>query len=366
MKIVFVRSAPLNLTPAIERYVGYLRGAGFGGEIAGLELDFQPDRPPVTFVSDLDSFRASYQTRLQRIAMMARWQLYQLRRLWRHRPDVVQICDVFSAAPALVVKWLRGARLVYDVRDPASMTLSHWGGLVSGALGRLEEFALRRSDVVVMVSEPLKARLDAATQARTVVIPNAPMEDRFPGLRFSEDGKLRVSLAGFISHRRNLEAWCQVAGAGEEVLLDLFGIVYDDETRAMLARHGHPEPKGLTHAEAMERMAEADVVSIMYDPSIELNRYVAPNKFFDALMLGKPVICSEGMLLAGELAEAGCGLAVPYGDASALSNAIETLRDPAARRRMGEASRRRWTEVYLGMPLRARAEVYRRAGVLAG
>lgn len=366
MEIVFVRSAPLNLTPAIERHVSFLRAAGFRGGLSGLELDFHPERRPVEFVTHVERLRASYRTRSQRVLMMVRWQLHQLRYLWRVDPEVIQICDVFSAVPALLVKWLRGSRLIYDVRDPAAMTLSHWGKAIATALGRLEAFALDHSDAVVMVSEPLKALLPEGTQTRTVVIPNAPQEDDFDRLRFSEDGRLRVSLAGFISHRRNLEAWCQAARAEPDVELQIYGAVYDEVSRGILARFGMEDPRGLSHRDAIARMAESDAVSIMYDPEIELNRYVAPNKFFDALMLGKPVVCSRGMLLAEEIQATGCGLVVPYGDSRALAGALATLRDAATRRRMGEAARCHWEQKYLGLPNRARADLYRVAGLLPG
>jgi glycosyltransferase involved in cell wall biosynthesis len=365
-KLVFVRTGPLNMTPAVERYAAFLRESGFTGELSGVELDFQPDRKPVTFVDTLDVMKASYRSSAQRLWMMARWQLFQLQSLWRRRPEVIQICDVFSAIPALILKWTRGTTLVFDVRDPAGPTLRHWGRIPSALLDRLEAFTAARSDVVVMVSEPLRQRLDAATQAKTVVVPNAPLEDRFERLHFSADGKLRVSVAGFISLMRNLEPWCEVARREPDVVLDLYGAVYEDRTRALLERYGYPPPRSLSHAEAMARMVDADLVSLMYDPSLEIHTYAAPNKFFDALMLGKPVLCSRGMRLAEEIEEAGCGLAVTYGDAEALRAAVVTLRDPAVRARMGEAARRLFETRYLGAPQRARAEVYRRAGVLAG
>lgn len=365
-RIAFVRSGPLNMTPAIERSVSFLRASGVRGDIFGIELDFQPNRPPVTFVDHMDSLAASYRNTRQRVWMMARWQVFQVLRLLRRRPEVIQFSDVFSAIPALLAKWLRGARLIYDVRDPARLTLRHWGRVISALLGWLEDFAAARSDVVIQVSQPLRDLLDDSIREHTVVVPNAPQEDAYSGLHFSTDGVLRISLAGFISHRRNLDAWCELARTEPDVALDLFGAVYEEQTRDILDRYGLPHPRGISHAEAIGRMATSDAVSIMYDPSIEVNRYTAPNKFYDALMLGKPIVCAEGLLLGKEIAEAGCGLIVPYGAAAALSRAVAELRDPGARRRMGEAARRHFVRHYLGSSVSARAEVYRRAGVLPG
>lgn len=364
MKILFVRTGPLNITPAVGRYAEFLRAAGFAGRLSGVELDFQPDRPPVSFVDELDVLHATYRTTRERLWMFARWQLFQLRSFWRQKPDVIQYCDVFSAIPALLVKLLRPTVLVFDVRDPARLTLRHMGAVPSAFLGWLESFAAARSDVVVMVSEPLRQLLPARVQAKTVVVPNAPQEDQFREAWFSADGKLRVSLAGFISHSRNLEAWCELAKRDPDVLLDVYGAAYEERTREILARYGQPQPKMLPGAEALERMVQCDVVSIVYDPTMEIYRYSAPNKYFDALMLGKPVLCARGMRLADEIEGAGCGLVVNYGDPADLARALGVLRDDATRRRMGEAARRHFLQHYLGSPERTRREVYRRAGVL--
>jgi glycosyltransferase involved in cell wall biosynthesis len=106
-------------------------------------------------------------------------------------------------------------------------------------------------------------------------------------------------------------------------------------------------------------------VSIVYDPSVEIFRYSAPNKFFDAIMLGKPVVCAEGMHLADEVEDAGCGLSVRYGDPSDLARAMDVLKHQGTRRRMGEAARRHFVKRYLGAPDRARRDLYVRAGVLS-
>lgn len=366
MKILFVRTGPLNITPAVERYAAFLRASGFDGTLSGVELDFQPDRPAVGFVDELDVMRASYRSTRERLWMFARWQLFQLRAFWRRRPDVIQFCDVFSAIPALLLKLLRPTVLVFDVRDPARLTLRHLGAAPSALLGWLESFAASRSDVVVMVSEPLRQLLPPAVQAKTVVVPNAPQEDRFREPWFSSDGKLRVSLAGFISHSRNLEAWCELARRDPTVLLDVYGAAYEERSREILAQYGHPQPKMLPAAEALERMVQSDVVSIVYDPTMEIFQYSAPNKYFDALMLGKPVLCAKGMRLADEIERVGCGLVVRYGDPDDLARALGLLRDEATRRTMGEAARRHFVAHYLGSPERARTDVYRRAGVLKG
>jgi glycosyltransferase involved in cell wall biosynthesis len=69
-------------------------------------------------------------------------------------------------------------------------------------------------------------------------------------------------------------------------------------------------------------------------------RWVSPNKLFESMALGRPIIVGEGTLTAERVAAVGCGLAIPYGDREALKSAILRLKnDPELARRMGERGR---------------------------
>lgn len=364
MKFIFVRSAPLNVTPAVERYASFLKNEGFGGEVQGFELDFQPNRPAVRFVDHVVGQKTLFETTRERILALMKWQFYLTRRLLRERPQIVQFCDVFSAIPAMLAKWFKGAKLVFDIRDPVKPSVSHWGPIISKALSSVEELAALTSDAVIVVSKPRLRFLPNCIQAEAFVVPNVPRQDSFDGLQFSNNGQMLVNLAGFISYRRNLSAWCELQRQDNYVTLDVYGAVPDAQTRAILNHYAISNVPRIGHAHALERMKRADVVSLMYDPLIEINRFASPNKYFEALMLGKPVLCARGMMLEREIEEADCGLVVPYDDLDALTSAVERIKDKKERERMGSNARRLYEEVYRGMPERTMMTMYRSIGVI--
>jgi glycosyltransferase involved in cell wall biosynthesis len=66
----------------------------------------------------------------------------------------------------------------------------------------------------------------------------------------------------------------------------------------------------------------------------------SPNKFFDGLASGRPMIVNSPGWTRELVEENECGLYVPAGDPAALADAIETLADdPAMRAQMGENAR---------------------------
>jgi glycosyltransferase involved in cell wall biosynthesis len=78
----------------------------------------------------------------------------------------------------------------------------------------------------------------------------------------------------------------------------------------------------------------ADVVYYGFDPGNPNARFSAPNKLFEALAAGKPIISGD----FGEIAEAvrhgGCGLLLPTYSAESVREAFETLQDVELRSRL--------------------------------
>lgn len=364
--LMFVRSGPLNVTPAVERYATFLRTAGCTNTFLGLELDYGAQRPPVRYVDRLLSMPHSFAGTRERIAAVVSWQVYQTRRLLSEKPDVVQYCDVFSVFPALIAKAAVGSRLIFDIRDVAKLAVSHRGRVVTTVLGAIEALGAIASDAVVVVDEPLLSALPKAVRRRAFVVPNTPNTDVFDGFRFGSAEQLRVNLAGFISFRRNLAAWLEVRSRRSEVQLDMYGSIADERTRGMLEEHGISSVEKVAYREALERSRDCDVVSLMYDPTIGINRFAAPNKYYEALALGKPVICAQGMGLSREVEDAGCGYAIPYGDVDALEAVVVSLLNPELRRTMGERARDLFKRRYMGRAEREMRRLYESTGVLNG
>jgi glycosyltransferase involved in cell wall biosynthesis len=91
----------------------------------------------------------------------------------------------------------------------------------------------------------------------------------------------------------------------------------------------------LPMADVIQHTRWADVVYSLLDPSLRLFRVALPNKFFEALVAGRPILVTKGTWVGDEVEAAECGLAIEYSKA-ALGEALGRLQaDPAARERMG-------------------------------
>jgi glycosyltransferase involved in cell wall biosynthesis len=83
----------------------------------------------------------------------------------------------------------------------------------------------------------------------------------------------------------------------------------------------------IPYEKVIEGAFRADVLFAFYDPAIRSNKYASPNKLFEAMMCGKPIIVNAETTAAKIVDKERCGITVPYGDICAIRSAIIRLRD---------------------------------------
>jgi glycosyltransferase involved in cell wall biosynthesis len=103
--------------------------------------------------------------------------------------------------------------------------------------------------------------------------------------------------------------------------------------------------KGLLQPkDALALEASADVMIALYDPELFWYNIMLPNKVFEAMMCGIPLVTN---IAPNIVKEADCGITVSYDDVDEIRKAIITLRDNAALQgRLGQNGRKAYLEKY--------------------
>ncbi len=266
------------------------------------------------------------------------------------------------ALPALAAARKFRAPLVFEVRDLWPEAPIQMGALRSpplrAAARAAERHVYRRAAALIALSPGIRDGMLAAgaDPERIVVVPNASDLELF---RPDRDGwewrrrhglrdRLVCAYIGTMGAANDLQ---QVLDAAEQlqrrgcadVALVLCGggarrDALEDAARARGLRNVHfvgPVPR----AEAAEVAAAADVLLVIFK-SVPALWTGSPNKFFDALAAGRPVIVNTPGWLAELVERHEAGIFVPPDDGAALADAIERLRsDPVLRERMGAHAR---------------------------
>lgn len=265
---------------------------------------------------------------------------------------------IFQAVTAWMLARLKGVPFLFEVRDLWPAFAIAVGVLRNPVLKKLslwlERFLYRRADRV-MVNSP--GFIEHVTQrgARWVeLVPNGGEPNMFDptsdGKKFRSqenlDGKFLVLYAGAHGISNDLQVVLQAADQLRDQSRICFVFVGDGKEKAHLQAQAEqmnlpnvrfipPVPKeGMAHV-----IAAADATVAILKP-IELYKTTYPNKVFDYMAAGRPVILAIDGVIRQVVEDARAGIAVPPGDPCALAQAVRQLAENEQQaREMGQSGR---------------------------
>jgi len=280
---------------------------------------------------------------------MVKWNFWLVRQLLRRdrKYDVLHACDLDCVFPALLDKAIRRCRIVYDIFDFFADSRNLRFATLRAMFALVERMCIRYVDAVILPTESRVEQIGSRwLRAKSVVfIHNTPSIDY--SVRASEvdvdqrhsRGPIRLVFVGSLLRDRCLEEatnWVEsrdgvefiVAGFGE---LERF---FSDPRRAKNVHFLGVVP----YRRALELTASADVLFATYDPAIANHRYSAPNKLYEAMALGVPIIVAKDTNIDRIVEENDLGAVVVYGDEQSFVAAVERLGrlDPRSRKAFSE------------------------------
>lgn len=266
-----------------------------------------------------------------------------------------------AGIPGLFAKWFRGKKFVFEVRDlwpelPRALGMKNpfllWG------MGFLEWLSYRFADGCIGLSPGICEGIAKRSKKGKPIemVPNGCDLDIFsPSLREAlalkgiEAGKTVAVFTGAHGIANGLDAVLDAASVLKSMGRDDIVLAFIGDGKVKEALVSRALVEGLDNCR-------------FYDPipKLELNRIIAsadiglmilanvpafyygtsPNKFFDYISSGLPVLNNYPGWLADMIKEHNCGLAVPPNDPQAFANALVNLADnPTLRVEMGKNAR---------------------------
>jgi glycosyltransferase involved in cell wall biosynthesis len=294
--------------------------------------------------------------RLTRIFLFT-WRAFYL--ALRIRPNIYHFHDPELLHIGLLLKLLTRAKVVYDVHEdvPQQILNKHWippflRWLTAWIFNRWEKFAARHLNAVVVATEGIA---DTFRKVRPIIIHNFPDLSMLPhsspaSIKVKEK---RIVYIGGISKIRgatemvhSLEYLKHIDG----VRLDLIGRFEPLELRRELKRITGCQSvcfHGLLPWRKAWKIAKTAILGIILFHPVPNHERSLPNKLFEYMAVGIPVIASNFPLWKEIVEGNNCGLCVNPMNPKEIARAIEQLlMHPEESRRMGENGRRAVEEKY--------------------
>ena len=301
------------------------------------------------------NLRAPYD-KLTALFYLPIWWVYEFFFLLRDNPDVIHACDLDTLVPAIPAKLIKRIKLCYTIYDFYANNLPDGRPhlvrkLIRSLVAAVEKFSIRFAQVLFLVDECRYEEVKGARINKLVYIYNSP-PDYFDAKQRQKSGagtEILIFYAGVIHKSRGLEHMTEavenldgvrlvVAGTGRDK-----GLIEESARRCQRIQYIGWIP----YEEVIRNTLEADILFAFYDPNIPADKYASPNKLFEAMMCSKPILVSEGTALADKVQAENCGLVVPYGNVSAIMEAMVRLKnDPNLVKILGDNGRKAYEEKY--------------------
>lgn len=298
---------------------------------------------------------------VQKIASRLKWNQWLSKELSKsNNINVIHACDYDTGGAVRRVAKKRGKLYVYDIYD-YYVDAHPVPTFLKNAIEKDEIRTINDAIATIICTEERKAQINKAKPQKMVVIHNSPDVEKplskeeeydyaYCGALF--DGRLVKEILDAYSNHTNFKFI--VAGSG----------TYADLAKSMDKEYVNLTYKGaIPYSEVLEIETRSKVISAVYEPTIRNHQLCAPNKFYEALALGKPLIVCRGTGIDKVVEENEIGLVIDY-NAEEFYYALKRLCDDSnLRLEMGIRARSlyekrfRWTimkerliEIYRALP----------------
>lgn len=268
------------------------------------------------------------------------------------RADLVVGSHYLGIGTALALGRRDGVPVVYDAGDIylASTAILALPWPIRAAIRRYERSAARRADRVVTANDAYAAELARRLGVELpVVVMNCPpriaLPPAAPGRRFHE----RLGLApetrvvlyhGGFTPERGIEELIAVIDRVDRAVLVLLGFGELEASLRTIA--ADPATGGRVRvlpavppAELLDWVAAADVAAMPIRPTTLNHRLSTPNKLFEAMAVGVPVVASDLPGMAAVVRAVDFGVLVDPSDPSALAAGLASVLDAPPEIRSG-------------------------------
>ncbi|MED4730173.1 glycosyltransferase family 4 protein [Aneurinibacillus migulanus] len=350
--VYILRSTGINPDPRAMKTAVWLYHAGYTVRIIGWDRNCDSAEKENVNGVDVKRFRipSSYGKGIRNIFQLFLFNIKLFCTLFKDTPDAIHACDLDTVVPAMLIKKIKKVKIVYDIYD--FYAESRRVGKLEPLIRWIERYISRKSDFIILAHEKRieqLGKLPPIEKKKVITIYNTPEDIQITKRSGIVPLHPFFSYVGILSHDRGLLSVIDAVAELNNVRLVLAGFGSLEQVimeKALLGNNTTFLGK-IPYEDAIIIQGSSLAIIAMYDPLVPNNRYAAPNKLYEAAMLGKPVITSEGTLFADIVKQEGIGYVVPYGDVEKLKNAcLDMLCNNNERVSMGKKSRKLYEEIY--------------------
>lgn len=257
--------------------------------------------------------------------------------------DAIHACNLDSALSIWRYAEKKTIKRIYDIYD-YYVDSHNIPSLLCQTIEKLEINIINHSDLTIICTEERKEQIKKANPKDLVIIHNSPeveetgyKEEKYDYVYCGSLFSGRLIKEVFDNYSDNQDISFCIAGYG----------AYTDLANELMSKYENFHYYGaLVYKEVLYKEKQSKIISAIYEPSVRNHRLCAPNKFYEALALAKPVIVCKGTGIDRIVENNNIGVVIDY-NASDFYNAVRLLKDNnELRQQMGARARNLYNKEY--------------------
>jgi glycosyltransferase involved in cell wall biosynthesis len=336
VKVILIRSRAID--PAVHKIARTL--AKNGCDVTLLLWDRQNNSDNNDFEYKIAKFKlAAPYDKLSALLFLPFWWVYEFVFLLRNEADVIHACDLDTLYPAIIAKSIKRVRLFYIIYDFYASNLPdgfprYVRKLIRRLVAFIEKYGIKFTDALFLVDESRYEEVKGSQIKKLEYIYNTPPDfvQKYKVEQQSSNHDFRIFYGGLLHKSRGLEYMIEAVKELDNVKLIIAGAGVDSGIIKKAAQQTNKiyYIGYISYEKLIKYTMKADVLFAFYDPSVPNNKRASPNKLFEAMMCGKPIIVSDGSSMANIVRSENCGVVVPYGDVDAIKSIVVNLKNNSA------------------------------------
>lgn len=354
LNIVMLRSNPVDPDSRVEKEANSLIRAGHNVEI--LAWDRSADYKIKESFLDLSNGKvkihrfgipAEFGGGRKNLSAFLTFQMRLFTWLIKNRKTytVIHACDFDTAYIGYHVSKMFRKKLVFDIFDYLFTEFNNKLSWFKKFIVKLQHQIINHADGTIICTEKRVEQIAGSKPNKLVVIHNSPPNVK-ANLKRKElnKNKVKIVYVGILQDTRFLIEMGEVISSLPDCELHIGGFgKYEKHFKDLSEKYENIIYYGkLSYEQTLELENACDIMTAIYDPAYGNHYFAAPNKFYESLMLGKPVIMVKNTGMSEVVSQYNIGELMDYNKES-LKEAIRNLID---RRDEWEAISLRMKELY--------------------
>lgn len=235
--------------------------------------------------------------------------------------DVIHAFDLDVGLPAYLIAKTINKKYVYHIADFYVDSRSALPSRLKSIISKIEHLVINNAISTIVCTEERIKQIEGSNPKNLTVIHNTPIVSKELINQVKGEDEISIkkqnivfTYVGGLGKSRFIESALEVIKDYPQIILYIAGMgALTDYVSEISNRFDNINYYGMIdYTEAIKLYTKTDFMFAIYDPKVPNHKFSAPNKVYEAMMLGKPIIIASGTGIDKIVTENNMGFVIEY------------------------------------------------------